>query len=355
MPEFPCVSDVRRMGLCLLPVVLLAGCGWLGGEKGLFRDRAGEYSKAAELPPLAIPDDLDRQRIQAFYVIPPAASTAASQGPFEVPRPEALAQGRDDQAVRIQKLGDEQWALVSLAPDQAWPVLKGFLQSNRVALQAEHPQQGLIITDWLQAEGRVQQEQYVIRLDAGVQRNSTEVHVRQRQQGSAAELPWPRRSDVPAREQALLYEIAGHFAASTSAVSVSLLAQGIRTASKVNLQQASPGAEPWLLLELPYDRAWASLGVALDKAGFTLLDQNHSDGVYYVARPAAAEQPGWWARRMGAKRAATPAVGERGAWRVSLRPLDAQRMRIGIDGHAPGTLAVAEQVRYLNLIKGYIN
>lgn len=321
----------RMAGVSVM--VLAAGCGWV-------RDSANDYRTARELPPLVMPEGLDSARIQSFYVIPPAQDAVLNPA-FDVPKPEPLAAGADDQAVRIQKLGDEQWALVNLAPDQTWPVLKIFLDSNRVPLLVENGQQGLMVTDWLQPEGALPREQYLLRIDSGVQSGSSEIHVRQRTQASDPGVVWPQRSDSHEREYKFLYQLATHLASHSSEASVSLLAQGIRVASKVSLQQAN--GQPYLLLELPYARAWPSLGNALEPAGLAILDRDYSAGTYQ-ARLMNLEQPGWWARLWGAEGLESVDV------QLTVTAVDAGRVAIRVD--RAGGMDSAEQLHYLTRIKG---
>lgn len=334
--------------LVVLTMLGLSACGWV-------RDSASDYRRDRELPPLQVPADLDGSRIQSFYAVPPVQGDAVPAW-TDLPRPETLARSEDDQAARIQKLGQDQWALVQLAPDQVWPLLKGLLQSNRISLAREDAAQGLMLTDWLSVEGRDRQERYWLRVDAGVQRNTTELHVRQQLRNPDADtLSWPARSDDGQREYTLLYEAAGHLADQKETASVSLMAQGIRTASKVSLQQRAD-EEPWLLLELPYDRAWGSLGVALTKAGFETVDRHHSDGVYFVRPPHLKneDKPGFWARLFGAGGAEKETTLDR-QWQVSLKAQDEARMAIHLQGSSPREPDAATRLRYLNLIRAHLN
>ncbi|HEY9035314.1 MAG TPA: outer membrane protein assembly factor BamC [Pseudomonadales bacterium] len=315
-------------------IVLTAGCGW-------FRDNSVDYRSARELPPLVIPKGLDGQRIHSFYVIPPAREVMLPEQEFEVPRPEPLIGDANDQAVRIQKLGDEQWALVNFAPDETWPLLTVFLESNRIPLLIENGTQGLLVTDWLQPEGALPREQYLIRVDSGVQVGTSEIHVRQRDVGGDVSAAWPQRSNSYEREYKFLYQLSTYLASHAGDPSVSLLAQGIRAASKVTLQQEN--GRPYLLLELPYARGWASIGNALAPSGFEALDQDYSAGTYMI-RPAHVEEPGWWARLWGAE---MPDIVD---MQLTVTRVGDARVAIRIDT-AEG-LSVAEQLRYLALIKG---
>ena len=49
-------------------------------------------------------------------------------------------------------------------------------------------------------------------------------------------------------------------------------------------------------LELPFDRAWAPLGRALEKSSFEITDRDRSSGTYYVRflEGGADDEEGWW-------------------------------------------------------------
>lgn len=62
--------------------------------------------------------------------------------------------------------------------------------------------------------------------------------------------------------------------------------------------------DPKLLLQLPYNRAWASVAHGLKKAEFEINDVNRDAGyllVTYMPRPTKKDQPGFWARLFGAE------------------------------------------------------
>ena len=110
--------------LSLSAAVVLSGCGWLLGDEGLFPDRSQDYKKAPEYAPMAVPEEADARELQEIYVIPEVRDSFVLEGDFEVPRPTPLVAGAGDDVVRIQRLGDESWALVSVAPGQLWPQVR---------------------------------------------------------------------------------------------------------------------------------------------------------------------------------------------------------------------------------------
>ena len=48
----------------------LAGCSYLTGDDGYFRDRQGDYLVAPTIEPMDIPPELDSYTLDALYVVP---------------------------------------------------------------------------------------------------------------------------------------------------------------------------------------------------------------------------------------------------------------------------------------------
>ena len=290
------IKVVRAVLLCNL-MLLCTACGSLLGDDGVFRDKSQDYKKAPELPPVSVPEGMDSVAMREIYVIPPVEDKFLAQGKFEVPRPEALSAGTGSEVVRIQKLGDESWALISLAPGQVWPQVRNFMSASGMQIAHADARAGLMESNWVTVEGQPLTSRFRFRMDQGVQRGTSELHVLQMQQtGSATE--WPQKSDDPAQAAEMLRAIAQFLADSADSAPVSMIAeQGISAGGKILLLEA-PEGYTYLRLELPYDRAWASLGRALEKSSFEITDRDRSNGVYYARfqGEAAEEDDGWWSQ-----------------------------------------------------------
>ena len=287
---------IHRVLIVLALPTVLAGCGWLTGEDGYFRDRGDDYRKARTLPPMSLPEGKKSESIEPLYPIPVEKTDALLGEEFEVPRPAPLVADPEEGVVRIQKLGDQQWILLNGAPGAVWPRIRGFLVGNQISLDREDASQGVLETAWLRLKGpEGRREKYRFRVDQGVQRDSTEVYVSQlvweRKDGEeGAEPAWGERSMDSERETWMVKELAGYLADTSDAASVSLLAQGISTANKVYIVRGEGGV-PRIDLRLPFERAWASLGRALPRAGFSVTDLDRSTGVYYVKYDPAPPEP----------------------------------------------------------------
>ena len=273
---------IRTLKLISLTMLLLqiAACSWLFGDEGTFRDRSNDYRQATVTSPLALPEGMRSETIDDRYAIPVISDRTTLDDDFEVPSPEPLADDVNRDQVRINTLGEQRWILVNGAPGQVWPRLRGFLSLNQLAVQHTDAVNGLIETAWLQPEGEdTLRERYRLRIDQGVQRGTSEVYVLQADIRSA---DWPEQSSSAEREKIMTQELAQYLADSSAAVAVSMLAQqAINSAGKITLQEDA-NKTLYIHLALPFSRAWAAVGNALQKSGFVIDDLNRTEQVYYL-------------------------------------------------------------------------
>ena len=141
-----------RLGLCIVLAATLAGCSWLLGEDGLFPDNASHYKTAPELTPIDVPPDLSTESIQPDYPVPVVTESAQLAAQFETPRPTPLTANNQADAVRIQSLSDERWALVNVAPGKLWPQVRAFLTTSAIGVSSVDAEAGLIDSQWFKLE-----------------------------------------------------------------------------------------------------------------------------------------------------------------------------------------------------------
>ncbi|MET0378697.1 MAG: outer membrane protein assembly factor BamC [Spongiibacteraceae bacterium] len=262
--------------------VSIAGCGWLTGEGGLFRDRGDDYRNAALEKPLQVPSEFSSTAIEDQLVIPRArAGDATLAGAFEVPRPEPINPGAEAEQVKLQKLGEQGWILVDAAPGEVWPRVRQFLATNQLTVLRADATGGIIETGWLQPATGTGRERYRFRIEQGVQRGSSEVYIVQAD-ANAGENTWPTTSSNAQREADMMKALAQFVADNGSTGAVSMLAQqGINAQGKVFLERQA-GQPLRLRLALSFERAWASLETGLPKAGFAIDDRNRSERQVWI-------------------------------------------------------------------------
>jgi outer membrane protein assembly factor BamC len=282
-----------RILLSMLLLSTLAGCTWLTGDKGYFRDTTDDYRKARVEPKLKVPASMDDEALQDIYVIPPVTEDLRVTGEFDVPRPAPLVARATEDMVRVQRLGEEEWILANLAPGQLWPQVRGFLNTNSLQIARVDARSGLIETGWLRPEGGGMNERYRFRMEQGVQRNTSELHVLQMFQAGDI-TSWPEVSGDHDRENNMLMLIARFLADTTDAAPVSMMAQeAISGGGRVSMQEDEEET-PYIRLELPYYRAWASVDHALGQSSFETRDRDRSSGRFYIRYVENADDDGGW-------------------------------------------------------------
>jgi outer membrane protein assembly factor BamC len=350
------VMPMNVVQAVLISALLLSGtgCGYIFGDKGTFRDRSQDYKTAPEAPPVHVPAGMDSAALREIYVIPPVEDKFLSEDKFEVPRPVPLTPGSGPDVVRIQKLGDASWALIGVAPGQVWPQVRNFMAASGMQIARADARAGIMESNWLTIEGQPLASRFQFRMEQGVQRGTSELHVLQMNR-AANESEWPGKSDDPAQAADMLQAIAQFLADSADSAPVSMIAeQGISAGGKISLLDA-PEGYAYLRLELPFDRAWASVGRALEKSAFEITDRDRSSGVYYVrfVGLTGEDEPGWWGSLWESDEV-QPLAGQ--VFLISMQSLPEQAVTIRLRPQDEGIpFEKREEQELLSLIKGNID
>lgn len=331
----------------------LSACGFVFGDQGVFRDKSEDYKKAPEVPVVAIPPGKDTSALREIYVVPDVDNELLLAGEFRVPRPSPLVAGGGEEVVRIQKLGDQSWALIGVPPGQVWPQVRSFLVAAGIQVARVDARAGLMDTTWLQLEGRSMGSRFQFRMEQGVQRGTSELHVLQ--QNQAGDITrWPSQSDDAQQAREMLRAVSQYLANSAESAPVSMIAeQGISAGGKISLQEA-PEGYTFIYLELEYNRAWASLGRALERSSFEVEDRDRSSG-RYDARFLGLEQQeegGWFDWLFGDEQ--HPLAGQ--LFIISMTEVSEGVVNIRLEPQDSAVeLSKREEQSLLSLIKGNIN
>ncbi|MEC8158201.1 MAG: outer membrane protein assembly factor BamC [Pseudomonadota bacterium] len=314
---------------------------------------SGDYKNAIEADAITVPEDLDSASIQQAYPIPEVSVNLAIPVTGKAPRPAPLTAGSQLDAVRLQRLGQNSWAVVNVAPGQLWPQVRAFLLSSGIDVASVDASGGIIDTTFVMLENKSFESRFRFRVDSGVQRNTSELQVLQQNLVKDLDLTsWPQNSDDLELERTMLRNIAQFIANSAESAPVSMMAEQAMTgAGRIVMEESSSGAQ--LRVDLPFNRAWAATEKGFTDSGFRLDDKNRSAGLFYVTYlgPEGEENGGWFSWLGGSKRE-DPLVGQE--FRVQLTAEDTSQVTIhilGSDGQSIGQLV---QQGLLTLLQGNI-
>jgi len=316
----------RLAGLSALAVIIssTSGCGWLWGPEGYFRDRGSDYLEAHETAPMKLPPGVvTDKRLVPLLPIPSNVADDTIKGEFVVPRPQPLGVVAGTSDYTLQKSGDSRWVMAQHVPSEVWSVTMQFFQDNGFRIDEQRPQTGEFTTTWQQAgELSAPMARHVsssgldpdsetrlrVRIEPGVQRNTSEIYIvsANRPAGSTANVDFTPRSINTGLDAALVDEMLISMNRSAEkGGSVSLLAErDFDTPARVSLSEDGSG-NPVLSLSEDLDRAWSSVGRALEQGEWRVEDINRTLGLYYINLAEKAEKkdekPGFFSSLFGSK------------------------------------------------------
>jgi outer membrane protein assembly factor BamC len=290
----------------VLPVVLLvvlasavSGCSWLGAGEARKKLENG-YSKYSE-----IPESLDTPTFVDSMPIPEVADRRGLAGQeFNVGLPDALSTSFGVEQIVIKKLGDDRWVFVDLPPATVWPKVVQFWEANDLLVEGADPSSGVLTSQWLTARNGSAEEileslkagnvfantrgvtshKFQVSVEPGIRSGSTEIYLAQREIPEGApfrldQVNWEGASDNPELEGKVLSAIAFYLGETVTQGTISLVATGLQE-SKAEL---FPDIEkPILKYKLNFDRAWATVGDALENARVPVEDIDRESANYYV-------------------------------------------------------------------------
>ena len=234
----------------------LTGCGWLG-----LRDRTQDYLLAEATEPTVVPIELESSQLGQLYPLPSVENSTEQLSSFEVPRPQPASVNTFEKLVKIQSFDERRWILINMSPSELWPRLRNVLNRNGIPSARAEGSTGLIETVWVTfSSDEDNAHRFLFKIAPGVQFDSTEITVihNETPKGQQDGALWGEISDNDQRELDMLTLVANDLAGAENFASVSLLAQDIGGASKVDIV-SSGVTDPYIDIKLSFDRTWASV------------------------------------------------------------------------------------------------
>lgn len=325
----------RRAAL-VLPVVaagLISGCSSV--NEMMSADKIDYKSSAKRTSTLDIPPDLTRVEGDRRYSVPDASGTSSLSTYTQATK--AQPQGGADnvlpasEGIRVVRDGNQRWLVIGngMRNEQLWQSLREFWQENGFLLVQDSPETGIMETDWAENRAKIPQDfirntigkvfdglystserdKFRTRVERG-QNDTLEVFISHR--GAQEELTgldksttvWTPRPADPGLEAEFLSRLAQRLGVQKEQAERMAKAPGSAIAAPAKPTAAAPSASELsgeavagasgasflkqvngtqaLQLPEPFDRAWRSVGLALDRVNFTVEDRDRAQGLYYV-------------------------------------------------------------------------
>ncbi len=331
-----------------LACAALAGCNALFGPEGQFASHANDYLKTRPAPALRYPEGITPPAGESLY--PPPARAAADALPqrFVLVSPEPLL--NVEQGPRIQTLQDQRWLVVDSQPAYVWPQLRGMLAARGMPPASLDLEAGKITTAWASAP-RARRERYQLWLRSGLRLSTAEVQIRQQFWRAGVDGRWPERSDDGDREAELMLALAEHLAPVGLAPIASLAAQRVSQQPRVLLVGEGPALA--LDMQLDYQRGWALLGLALEKADVRVTEEDPRTGRRFVRwLPDSERGDGFWRRVTRQRKTVEQRFDGQEEILLQLRRIATGRLRLSAQRATPMTHDQTRQ--FLLLIKGHL-
>ena len=308
------VVQIGAVGL-----VLLGGC---SSVSNMLPDPKIDYRSSTTRPEakLEVPPDLVSPRGDERFMLPERVSGATLSGyARERAASDQLAGSGvgaqrdvlpDVTGMKIERAGTMRWLTVKRPPGPLWPVLRTFWQESGFTLAVDQPAIGVMETEWAENRAKIPQDfirstigkvfdgiystgerdRFRVRLEPI--EGGTEIHLSHRGMVEVAGenkngFVWTQRPSDPELEAEFLRRLMVRLGSDSNRVTADLAPNS--GSLVLRARSLSDGA---VQVDESFDRAWRRVGLALDRAGFTVEDRDRSRGVYFVRYVDPATESG---------------------------------------------------------------
>ena len=342
-----------RAAALLMAGGLVAGCSSPSPGKIDYRSDSKVKQASLAIPPNLLDESSDERSLapvggqtslSAFQEVQSAAPSTDVDNGVLPPVP----------GMHIQRDGTESWLVIeNRTPNDVWAQVRRFWQEQGFLLVVDQRSKGVMETDWNETHPKIndglirnaltwatdnsyvtaERNKYRTRLEAAPNGGTyvfiSQKGLREALSGTNNESStWQPKPNDPALETEYLKrlmmtlarakpgvpdaQVAAEADAAASgakatkatkaanAAAAAAAAQNVADAAQAQGDDSSSGqySRTELTLGEPYDRAWLRVGVALDRANFTVDDRDRTKGIYYVRyvdpKDMTSAEQGFW-------------------------------------------------------------
>nr|WP_229261967.1 outer membrane protein assembly factor BamC [Duganella guangzhouensis] len=303
-------------------VTSLSGCGMIGSVVG--NDKV-DYKSAKKASTLDVPPDLTQLQKDNRYSLPDsnngvatasgynaakaAQSGALNQNAVIVPgQPSAgtvVPTSLND--IKVERDGNQRWLVIKQTPEQLWPQLKQFWEDSGFTLAQESQTAGIMETEWNENRAKIPQDwirntvgKVFDSLYSSGERDKFRTRIERRADG-ASEIyishrgvqevatgsdkettKWTPRPNDPGLEAEFLARLMNKLGNGPEQLAQAKTAVEGAAVQPQHASLVGAGADRAVQVDEGFDRAWRRVGLALDRAGFTVEDRDRTQGIYFV-------------------------------------------------------------------------
>ncbi|MET0267164.1 MAG: outer membrane protein assembly factor BamC, partial [Duganella sp.] len=301
----------------------LTGCGMINSVIG--NDKV-DYKGAKKAQTLDVPPDLTQLQKDSRYSLPDSNNGVATASGYNAARSAAAASGNTAVVVpgqpaagtvvpttindiKVERDGNQRWLVIKQTPEQLWPQLTQFWEDAGFKLGQEMPTAGIMETEWTENRAKIPQD--FIRNTIGKvfdsvystgERDKFRTRIERRADGASEiyishrgvqevlqgaqkdNAIWTSRPNDPGLEAEFLARLMTRLGNGDAKKDEPAVKAAVDSAV-VQPQHASlvgTGANRFVQVDEGFDRAWRRVGLALDRAGFTVEDRDRTTGTYFV-------------------------------------------------------------------------
>ncbi|KVN64257.1 NlpB/DapX lipoprotein domain protein [Burkholderia ubonensis] len=378
------MTDLRltkRFAAVLATGALVAGCSSPSPTKVDYKSDSKSKEVSLAVPPNMLEETADQRSL------PPqgGATSLSALQQVQQAAPSTDAVVPPVTGMHIQRDGTESWLVIDgKKPADIWPQVRRFWQEQGFLLVVDQRDKGVMETDWNETHPQIndglirsviskamgnsyvtaERNKYRTRLDVAPN-GGTYVFVSQKGMREALTGPnndsskWEPKPNDPALETEYLKRLMAVLAqndlrakngeppianisdtppakdkkgaadASSKAAAAAIATQNVARSSSQGTADASDAVPSEVTLGESYDRSWLRVGLALDRANFTVDDRDRQKGLYFVRyvdpKDLSAAEQGFWSQLFHGKK-------EKQAkqYRVNVKALTPDQTRVAV-------------------------
>jgi outer membrane protein assembly factor BamC len=310
------------VGAMVATVTSLSGCGMISSVVG--NDKV-DYKSAKKASTLDVPPDLTQLQKDNRYSLPDSNNGVATASGYSAAKaaqsgsltPNAVVVPGQPSAgtvaltslsdIKVERDGNQRWLVIKQTPEQLWPQLKQFWEDSGFTLAQELPASGIMETEWNENRAKIPQD--FIRNTIGKvfdsvyssgERDKFRTRIERRADGSSEiyishrgvqevavgaekeSTKWAPRPNDPGLEAEFLSRLLNKLGNGGEQLAQAKTAVESAIVQPQHASLVGAGADRAVQVDEGFDRAWRRVGLALDRAGFTVEDRDRTQGIYFV-------------------------------------------------------------------------